>query len=72
MPYHKLVRNLRKRDEAAARLIPGFDRRWIVEGPNVWGLCTAVNVDTAEVVCFKLNVADGSAEIIKPKGNTDG
>lgn len=72
MGYRRLVRNLRLRGEHARRLIPGFDRRWILEGPNAFGIVTAVHFDTAEVICFRMN-ADGTAELMadnRIKGNS--
>jgi hypothetical protein len=60
MSYRRLIRNLRRRQEAAERLVPGFDRRWLLDGPDFFGICTATNFDTGEAVCFRMR-ADGSA-----------
>lgn len=39
--FRRLIRSLRERDEAAARLIPGFDERWTIAGPDWLGACVA-------------------------------
>jgi hypothetical protein len=55
----QLVRNLRLRDEAAARLIPGFNERWTISGPDWLGMCSASAPPDGAPVLFRRK-ADGT------------
>lgn len=58
--FRRLIRNLRERDEAAARLIPGFNERWSISGPDWLGCCTATPPGDCGVPVHFRRTADGN------------